>query len=161
MPRRAKSLLDQTIEPTQKKNARTIDKRYEALFLVSTINEPGVRHEHRHIIEATNSAAALKIARQMCHNPMIFPPGTVARIPEKNITVIEVKTKLRSYDAVFEIYRKGNMNSRPHLIRKKIEAKTRLEAFAKAKELCSCSLGFASASDTVLCPLKNIRFQRV
>lgn len=155
MPRRATSLLDDRIEPTLKKTL-TPEKNYRAVFLVSVMGKPG-RLEETMTISAPNSVAALKKARIMCHNPMIFPAGCVARIPEANITELHQEEKMRSYEAVFEVYRNGEMNRRPHTIRMKISAKNRHAAYEEAQDMCTSSLAGKYSADIVKCPLKNIR----
>lgn len=158
MPRRAKRLLDDTIVPTKKKTGAASDKLYLAVFLVSQFSKPGVREKYETTIEAPNRIAAVKMARMMCHNPMIFPAGVVARIPDDNVSEIQAEKKQRQYEAVFEVYRKGDTSSRPHLVHIRIMADNRMLAHAKAEQMCSGNLGGkAFDSDLVRCPLKNIR----
>jgi len=158
MPRRAIRLLDNRIEPTQK-IIPSDNKRFAAVFLLFLSGNSTPTEEHK-TIDAPNLPAAIKIARQMCLNPTLFPPGCVARIPDRNVTPLPQGAPIRKYQASFEVYRDGDRNRRPHIILKTIEADGIQDAIKKARTICRETPRLIRgnySSDLVRCPAKNVK----
>ncbi len=156
MPKRATRLLDEHIVPTRKRNANRSLKRFRADFLVFINGNTTPRHEEKTIL-APNQPAAVKIARGLCMNPLVFPAGCVARIPERNVIPIEDDVKIRLYQAHFEIYRLGDRKRRPHVVLRNIEANSKAEAVKTAHAMCQLPFPGAYASDLVRCPAANVK----
>lgn len=158
MPKRATRLLDDRLVPAAKSPVTKSEKRFSAVFLLFINGSTTPVHDER-VIEAANATVALKIARAMCDNPSVFPAGCVARIPEKNISPLPDGVRMRRYQAILEVYRLGDRNRRPHLLPRNIDAPSRKDAVAKARELCENALRLpgVNASDLVRCPEKNVR----
>lgn len=158
MPRRAVRLLDNRIEPKTKSTASG-NKPYLAVFLLFLAGHQAPKEEKK-TIEAPNLPAAIRTARQMCQNPSVFPPGIIARIPDRNVTPLPEQTRPRKYQAAFEIYRLGNRNSRPHISLMTIEAPGIREAEKIARGIARetpLRVKGAHASDKVICPTGNVK----
>lgn len=158
MPRRAVRLLDERIEPTVRKSSST-NKRYLASFVVFVSGKKEPETEEK-VIDAPNHPAAVRIARTMCGNPMLFPVGRIARIPEANVTLLADQKGPKRYEALFEIYRRGETHRRPRTSRMIIEADGIHQARKMASEICRntpSKVATANESDVVRCPQRNVR----
>lgn len=159
MPRRATKLLDKEIVPFRNRQSHKPEKRFLASFVVFVSGKELPDTEEK-TIEAPNLPAAIRKARAMCMNPMVFPAGRVARIPDRNVTELSDSKPVRKYQATFEIYRLGNRSSRPHLSVMTIEAEGIHEAEKTARTIARetpLKVSGAHASDLVRCPLGNVK----
>lgn len=157
MSRRATRLLDERLEPLSRKPKP--ERRFLATFVVFVSGKEAPETEEK-VIEAPNHPAAVRIARTMCGNPMIFPVGRIARIPERNVTPLPEGENRYKYQAAFEIYRLGNRKSRPHISLMNIEAEGIREAEKIARRIARetpLEVKGVHASDTVVCPQGNVR----
>jgi len=92
--------------------------------------------------------------------PLVLGLGGVCENAGRNVTPPSDELRLRRYQASFEIYRLGDRNRRPHIVRMDIDAHNIREAFKKAKIIARETPGQipgAFASDFISCPAKNVR----